>query len=264
MISGIVLTIAAALVAILGLGIIRWLVPLERLQEQHEVASVGFAVVGGLYGIILAFVLVSSWNRFEETRATVEREANAAADLWRHARGFDVAVGVKVRHLVESYLRSVVVDEWPQMRSGEPAKPTQAIYDRLWEMVIQIEPTSDKQVALYQATIGKVDDLAEGRRDRIVQLATRLPEPVWVFLLVFGIATVSCSYFFGMPRVLPQVAMTAVLASVIASSLWLVSEMQTPFSGDISVSPRAYEVVSSLMAPIDAPPQLAPDRAHSE
>lgn len=56
------LAIVFVLVAVLGLLAVRRRVPLAQLMEHHEVAGVCFAVVGGLYGIILAFVLVSSWG----------------------------------------------------------------------------------------------------------------------------------------------------------------------------------------------------------
>ncbi|MGD9763859.1 MAG: hypothetical protein AB7V27_09120, partial [Candidatus Binatia bacterium] len=86
--SEVLAAVAFVIAAGLGVVLVRRRVPLEQLMEHHEVAGVCFAVVGGLYGIILAFVLVSSWERYESARAQTEFEASAAADLYRHAAGF--------------------------------------------------------------------------------------------------------------------------------------------------------------------------------
>lgn len=50
-----------------------------------------------------------------------------------------------------------------------------------------------------------------------------------------------------MPRLLPQVVITVVLAATIAWTLTLVRETQTPFSGTLYVSDRAFRVALDFM-----------------
>ena len=52
--------------SIAGLCLVRWLVPLDRLQKNHEVAGVTFGVLGAFYGLVLAFVIVAAWERFND------------------------------------------------------------------------------------------------------------------------------------------------------------------------------------------------------
>jgi hypothetical protein len=224
------------------LVVVRRLVPIETLEQQHEVAGVCFAVLGGLYGIILAFVLVSSWERFEQARAQTELEANAVADLYRHAEGFEEPTRTQLADAVIAYLHDVVGDEWPAMAEGRFSEPTQKRYYDLWDVVLKSRPDPGWEVALYQATIGKLDDLADGRRHRLIYMRTSLPAPVWAFLIVFGIATVGFTYFFGMRSLVAQVVITALLASTIACTLVLVTETQHPFSGAMRVSDAAFRV----------------------
>ena len=79
----ILIAIASVLASAVGVLVVRRWVALEKLVEHHEVAGVCFAVVGGLYGIILAFVLVSSWERYETARSQTEVEASAASPSLR-------------------------------------------------------------------------------------------------------------------------------------------------------------------------------------
>ncbi len=236
----ILVVVAFVALAVLGLLAVRRRVLVERLQEHHDVAAACFAVIGGLYGIVLAFVLVSSWERFEEARERSEAEANAVADLQRHALGLPEPGRSTLNEQTLAYARSVVDREWPALARGETSEETQAIYEELWRTVLALEAGNDKQAALFQSTLAKLDDLADGRRDRLLYARVGLPSLVWGFLVVCAVVTVGFSYFFGVRQVIAQMLMIAVLAATIAAALVLIQELQTPFRGATQVSPWGF------------------------
>ena len=63
--------------SVLGLCLVRRLVPLDRLQKNHEVAGVTFGVLGAFYGLVLAFVIVAAWERFNQANANAHDESTA-------------------------------------------------------------------------------------------------------------------------------------------------------------------------------------------
>jgi hypothetical protein len=90
-----------------------------------------------------------------------------------------------------------------------------------------------------------------------------LPGMIWVFLGVFGFVTVVFTWMFGMPRLLPQVFITVVLAGTIAWTLIVVRETQTPYSGELRVDDRAFRVALAFMlrqqtVRLPAPPAATP------
>jgi len=226
---------------------VRRRVPLQVLREQHDVAGVSFAVIGGFYGVLLAFVLVASWERFERARADTEAEANAAGDLFRQASALPQPVRDKLRGEVIDYIRSVIDDEWPAMQRGEFSPRTQELGLRVWSTIVAIQTETPKQVALFQVMLQKLDEFGEQRRYRRLYMMTSLPPVIWYFLISFGIVTVSFTYFFGMPRLLPQAIITVVLATTIVCTLFIIYEMQTPFSGMVVVPDRDYRVILPLL-----------------
>jgi hypothetical protein len=234
---------AVITLAILGLRLVRRAVPLAVLKEQHEVAGVTFAVIGGFYGIVLAFVLVASWERFEHARDNTEHEANALGDLYRQAGGLPAPVQAALMADINAYLHSVIDDDWPAMHDERVSPQTQALYFRIWHTVLDTQPRNDKEVALFQCMVQTLDNFSEARRDRLLYMQNALPEVIWHFLIVFGIVTVGFTYFFGMPRLLPQAIITGALAATIACTLFIIWEMQTPFSGAVLVPDRAFRVV---------------------
>lgn len=236
--------------ALLGLWLVRRQVPLQVLKEQHEVAGISFAVVGGFYGIILAFVLVASWERFEHARATTEAEANALGDLYRQAGGMHDTERAALQGDIVAYLISIVDLEWPAMQNNSLSPRSQELYGDIWNRVIGQSADTDKRVSLFQCMVQELDDFADARRDRLLYMHNGLPSVIWYFLIVFGSITVAFTYFFGMPRALPQAIITTVLAGTIACTLFIIFEMQTPFSGAVRVPDRAFRVVLSFMQPV--------------
>lgn len=243
----VLVAVACVLASAIGVLVVRRWVPLEKLVEHHEEAGVCFAVVGGLYGIILAFVLVSSWERYETARSQTEVEASAAADLFRHAEAFSEPTRSRLKSAVLTYMQSVIDDEWPAMETGHSSNATQERYYAVWNAITTARPTEGWEIALYQSSLGKLDDFADGRRNRMFYLESGLPDMIWTFLIAFGVATVCFTYFFGMPRLLPQVLITVVLTATIVWTLALVHETQTPFSGELRVSDRAFQVALEFM-----------------
>ena len=82
-VTGLILTVGAAVYSI-GLTLIaRWMYGVDRLKLNNEVAGFKFAVVGVFYAVMLAFVVIAVWEDFRKTEDAVRDEAKAAIDLHR-------------------------------------------------------------------------------------------------------------------------------------------------------------------------------------
>ena len=262
MIERLVMLVVCVGIAVLGLLLVRRQIPLERLQEQHEVAGVAYAVLGSLYGVILAFVLVMSWERFESIRRTIELEADAVGNLRRHAPAYQPNDAAALQKAVLRYVESVATDEWPAMADGRKSEETWTRYTELWNVLLAVNPANDKQNALWQDSLDQMDELAGARRERLLFSGAEIPSMVWGFLVTFGIVTVGFTYFFGMRSAVAQALITAALAATIASTLTLILETQTPFSGALRLSAHPFELLLERIRVEDGvPPDAAQDRS---
>ena len=76
------LIVAAAEIYSIGLMLLcrrRW--GTSMLSLNNEVAGFKFAVVGVLYAVLLAFVVVAVWQNYSNTESAVRNEAKAIVDL---------------------------------------------------------------------------------------------------------------------------------------------------------------------------------------
>lgn len=235
-------SVLAAFIILSLVGVIavrRW-VPLERLQEHHEVAAACFAVLGGLYGIVLAFVLVSSWERFEAARLEVDREVDALADVYRHSLALPEATASRTRELIVGYAESVIHSEWPAMARGERSPETQRVFDALWATLLRARAGVDNEAEVFGSTLSQMDQASDARRGRLRYTRVGMPGLVWAFLVGSGVITIAFSYFFGLRSLAPQLLMTAALAGIIALTLILIWELQLPFGGHVTLEPTDF------------------------
>ena len=59
---GVLTVCAVALVAVAGLGAVQRLVPAARRQEHNDVAGFIYAVVGVIYAVLLALMVIAVWE----------------------------------------------------------------------------------------------------------------------------------------------------------------------------------------------------------
>src|SRR6201997_3460000 len=111
---GIIVLVFSSL-SILGLYLVRRMVPLERLKQNHEVAGFTFGVIGAFYGLLLAFVIVAAWERFDPADAEVQGEGVALASLYRLAKGFAEPVATNMEKAIRTYTHKLINVEWPDM-----------------------------------------------------------------------------------------------------------------------------------------------------
>ena len=248
---GLLVVGGACLAAVLGLALVQRLVPTAIRQEQNDVAGFIYAVVGVIYAVLLALVVIATWEEFGRARVTVEAEANALAEIFWLAHRLPEPEGRELQELARSYAEEVVDEEWPLMEQGEAPLMTQTqgtpagwtLIDDIRASLQEVEPRTLAGQELYAEGLDQVQRLADARRMRLVMAAESLATVLWVVLIVAGIVAVGFAYLFGMQNTWAHALMVGSLAGVIALVLFTIAAMDHPFSGAARVGPEAFELV---------------------
>src|SRR5919112_217394 len=120
---GVLVVCGACLAALVGLALVQRLVPTTRRREHNDVAGFIYAVVGVIYAVLLALMVIAVWEEHEEAKATVREEANGLADVFWLAHRLPEPVGPRLQELARSYATVVAEDEWPLMARGAGSSP---------------------------------------------------------------------------------------------------------------------------------------------
>lgn len=236
-----------------GLRTVRRFVPIAVLQTQHEVAGFILGVLGAIYAVLLAFVVVALWNQYQDARATVEREANQLGDLAHLTRGFsDHAGRRRLSGMISAYTRSAIQDEWPTMARGQASSQTQAALDQLWRAFLEIDPQTNRENALYDQSVSTLRGVSDSRRLRLFSSRNDLPLVIQFLLWGGGMITITFTYFFGVKSIRAQSLMTAGLTGIIAFNLFLVLALDNPFRGFLRVSPEPLREILERIQTIES------------
>ncbi len=142
---GVGLVVISVGLSLVGLLIVRKIVARETLEAQHEVAGFLIAVVGVIYAVLLAFVVIIVWEQYVSAENAVGDEAAAVGSLYRDG----VALGAQGRQLraaVNEYAVSVVDVEWPYMAThlAEDGR-TDSPLNGVWRAVTNLQATNADQ-----------------------------------------------------------------------------------------------------------------------
>jgi hypothetical protein len=248
---GVLVVGGVCLIAVGGLTLVQWLVPAASRQRQNDVAGFIYAVLGVIYAVLLALMVIAVWEDFGRARETVESEANATAEIFWLAHRLPEPEGVRLQELSRSYAEEVVEREWPLMREGQAplmergqATPNGwIIIDDIRATLQGFEPGTPGEEALYAEGLDQVEELASARRLRLVEAEEGLPAVLWVVLIFAGVAAVSFTYLFGLESTWAHRLMVVALAGVIGLVLYTIGAMEHPFSGGASIGTGAFDLI---------------------
>jgi Ca2+/Na+ antiporter len=250
-IYGVLVIGGICLLSLGGLLLVERLVPAERRQQHNDVAGFIYAALGVIYAVLIALVVIAVWESFQAANETVEREANAVAEIFWLGNRLPEPEGTHIQQLARSYAEEVVEKEWPLMEQGQAPLMTQTqgtptgwtLIDDIRATIQDLEPHTKADEQLYAEGLDQVQILADARRMRLVAAEEGLPGVLWVVLIFGGIAAVGFTYLFGLANTWAHRLMVVALAAVIGLVLFTIGAMEHPFSGGARIGTGAFDLI---------------------
>ncbi|MEU6039546.1 hypothetical protein ABZ801_29500 [Actinomadura sp. NPDC047616] len=219
----------------------------------------------GMYGALTTVLVVSAflltaitmglfvWLTINQASRSVVQETDAVLDLYWYAQTIDGPEEVRLRSELRDYTTHVIRVEWPTMaETGE-------LHPRSWQLARQlryeithISPQPGGATIRYQDALRAVSALFDARRSRESLAGTRIPPLMWVALISTGLLVVVLPMLRGDPRPAVRVVLAFVGAATVAFVVFLLYEVNVPFTGNVKVTPAPLEDALRSFADIDA------------
>jgi Protein of unknown function (DUF4239) len=237
-----------ALAIVLGAGIavaghvaVRRAFPTVDFRTYNDVGGIVLGVVGGLFGVTLAFIIAIVWQEYDGTRQRVAVEAAAATNLWHTARGLPQPLGTEVRGNLIVYAKLMVDDEWPAMRHGGMSPQAEALLTRTFEDVARLRPRDSGSGNAQAAALAYLGALHDARHQRLADNDSGVTPFEWTILLIGAVVIVLLCYLVGIANLRAQLLMTAAVAGMIAAMFVLIFELDYPFRGELAIEPAGWQ-----------------------
>lgn len=220
----------------------------EVLRRHNDVAGYLFSAVGVLYAVLLGFVVVVVWEKYDATIANVQDEVDAAGDLYHVVDGFPAALRTRIRTDLTKYAQTVIRVEWPAMASNQdvPETGSKLIEDAAYA-VNTFSPQDQRGYNAQQAAIGNEQRLFDARRQRLVRAQPAVPGVLWFALVTGALSMVAFCYIFGVENRPAQLLMTAILVGLIAILFVVIGEFAGPFSGSVMISSEGWSSLAERL-----------------
>jgi Protein of unknown function (DUF4239) len=236
--------------SVAGLCLVRRLVPLDRLQKNHEVASVTFGVLGAFYGLVLAFVIVAAWQRFNQANAGALEEATALESLYKLGAAFPEPMRNQLDSVVLEYSHRVIDTEWPEMADNSFQGGKVGAHE-LWAAVLAYHAADGREQLLVDKSIDQLNLISQARSQRVFYYGDDLPSVVWTVIYLGCLMTIGFSYFFGSNVFRAQVLMCAFFSILLGMTILAILELAHPYQGTVTVSNEPFRYALSRMEEAD-------------
>jgi hypothetical protein len=139
------------------------------------------------------------------------------------------------------------------MADGRGSTQAADALSALYAAVLALPAADMRQAAILSDLLQELDSITQARRTRLLLAAGTVPDVLWGVLLTGAIATLGFTFFFGARNYRAQALMTGMLAVIVYMALFVVVEIEHPFSGPVSVEPEGLRVA---LAELQRPPSL--------
>lgn len=224
----------------LGLAVFRAKAP--RLVEgvDDNLAGVIVSIIAGIYGIVVAFVVVVLWEDFRSAQQVVSAEANALSQIVQDSQAFRPSERVAVTENVDRYVHAVVEEEWDTMTRGREGDRAAAAMEALYVALGDVEPDTPGASAFHAEASTNLGQVDANRRERIRLSQRGLPGVLQLLIVGGAVLIIGFTFFFTVESFAAHVTMTTGVAVLLGFSLLLSLLLQGPFSGDISVKSSVF------------------------
>ncbi|HEY1427972.1 MAG TPA: hypothetical protein VGF18_00230, partial [Candidatus Tumulicola sp.] len=155
----------------IGVGyIVDRFAPRDIRIAHNDLAGFILAVIGVIYAVLLAFVTIGVWERFEQAEARSFDEATSLAVVYRDADIFPQSR--ELREAIRTYTETVITDEWPQMRHGGSSAKADLMLERVDRIVRTLPVDNQQRQDVHEQMLQAINESQTDRDTRLSEDAT--------------------------------------------------------------------------------------------
>ena len=236
-----VVIVAAVALACAGQNIVHRRFRSTEFVKHNEVGGIIIGVSGAIYAVILGFLTVEAWDRYQEARQLTALEAGADIDAWHNAVGLPPALRQRIRADMLDYAMLMPGSEWSLMKEGRFDAQSVFIGMDAMDLTGTFVPANTAESNAQVATMQQLTLMHDARQRRLMINAGGVSWFEWLILVIGAVCITGFCWLFGGANPRTHLLMTTIVVTMIASILVLLFELQYPYRSDVGIGPDAWE-----------------------
>lgn len=228
---GIAVAVGAVLVADRVLG--------RSVGPQHNSTLSPFmTVVGLVFGALLGFTVVVSWEQFSSADANVAHEASTLTTMYRQTVAMPEPERAQLREQLRKYASAANGPDWETLDSSGKTDDARVAITEMYRLLGNQPNASSNPVNsefLSQLTV-----LANDRNQRVLDAQPRIPTIMWVGLIFGGVVLVSLTGFMRLDNRFGHMILSSAVAILLGLLLYIIFWLDHPFGTSTGVTPAPF------------------------
>ena len=215
----------------------------KNVAPIPDSASLANDMNAAIFGLILAFLVVSMYDTNHRVEESISKEANSLVAILQTSRCLNNAP--EIRAAIKNYAQTVREIEWPLMKAGKIEEVwalTPALMNPVVEAVLHANPTGTVQEHFFDKLPEMLSDLDGSHRSRLTQTEIHLPVQFWRIICLMMILTLWFLAYMNPWTGIISIIPIIIPGIVIALSFSLLISLHYPFLGPFSVSNKSFSV----------------------
>ena len=219
--------------------LLRALLPEDHMTgESKDAVKLGIGMIATLAALVLGLITASAKGTFDTVNNGFRESGSRIILLDRVLAQYGPETR-EARDLVRNVVASAIERVWPEENMGPSdtqARGGRVDIETIQKKIRQLSPQTDDQRWLQSQALKISSDITEGRWLLIEYRGlSSLPMPFLV-MLVFCLTFIFTTFGLFSPRNATVITILFICALSAAGSLFLIMELDTPYSGVIKIS----------------------------
>ena len=202
------------------------------LLRDENSAGWMLGVLGTIYALIGAFMLVSVWEQFNSLGGAISEEAQKITSIWNFTDYFnDDIASAKMQEVLSTYIDTVTVNEANVLAKNiRVVHPSQGLV-AIMKVIDSIEFDDKRDESAFKAIIAAYEELSRVRSSRIQLSIERIPKLLRLLFLLMSFLMI----LFGLSHMFNSIALYISgvfgLSLIISLAYLIIDDLDNPFKG---------------------------------
>jgi hypothetical protein len=231
-------------------------VPEQHLsKESKETINLATALIATLAALVLSLFLTSAKASFDMRDAEVKRIASDVILIDRNLAHYGPETA-QARRTLKAAVQDRLAQAWVHSPEIAHLPDTAVSLENVQDDIRALKPAGDDQAWLRNRALSISSDLSQTRWLLFEQRESSI-HSAFLAILIFWLTAIFLSFGLFAPRNMTVVLAFTLCALSVSGAIFLVLEMDQPFSGLIQISDGPVrDALQRLGAPADSPEML--------
>jgi hypothetical protein len=221
-------------------------------RSANDLVGATFSSFAVLYGLLLGLLAVGAYENFANVDENVSREAASLTVLYHMVSSYPSPIREELRGEIGAYTVDTIDRVWPLQEKGVLPSGQDRLA-ALYAALLSFKPHDPGEAVTHAETLRTLNQYAELRRARLVNVRHGLPTILWYVVAIGAVIAIVFVSLFDM-ELQVHLVLGGLFAAFLGMTIFLIAAMDHPFRGGVSISSDAFRNAYDSVMRLDASP----------